>query len=117
VHPLQGGAVRLKYRRDRRPGFAVEPAWSFYPRYAWEFASKHARIARHWLALDRMRRRVRREQQRVPYADQALMPVADDETETLALFTHNESAREEVVHQRKIAALTGHAPAPAAQQA
>ena len=44
-----------------------------------------------------------------PYMDQALTPVVDDETETLEMFTHNEGARGEVKHQRKIAALIGHA--------
>jgi hypothetical protein len=33
VHPLQGGTIRLKFRRDRRSTFAVEPMWRFYPRY------------------------------------------------------------------------------------
>ena len=31
VHPLQAGFFRLKYRRDRRPGMPIEPAWAFYP--------------------------------------------------------------------------------------
>jgi radical SAM superfamily enzyme YgiQ (UPF0313 family) len=27
VHPLEGGFLRLKFRRDRRPGHAIEPIW------------------------------------------------------------------------------------------
>jgi hypothetical protein len=38
--------------------------------------------------------------------DAALAPVADDETETLEMFTHNEGARNEVVRTRRIAELT-----------
>ena len=53
-----------------------------------------------------MRRRALKEAKRAPYIDQALMPVTEDETETLEMFTHNEGARSEVVHTRKIAALT-----------
>ena len=33
IHPLEGGFLRLKFRRDRRPGLPIEPAWQFYPRY------------------------------------------------------------------------------------
>jgi hypothetical protein len=117
VHPLQGGVFRLKHRLDRRPGFPIEPAWSFYPKYFWGVISKHARIAKQWIWLDLTRRRVTQEQRRNPYMDQALTPVDDDETETLELFTHNASARGEVVHQRKIAVLTGHATSEAAQHA
>jgi len=106
VHPLQGGVLRLKYRRDRRPGLAVEPAWAFYPKYAWEVLTKHARILKHWLALDRMRRRLQRDPQRRVYSDQALMPVTEEESDTLELFTHNEAARVEVERIRKIAELT-----------
>jgi hypothetical protein len=40
--------------------------------------------------------------------------VTDGETETLEMFTHNAGARDAVVHQRRIAALTGHTPASAA---
>jgi radical SAM superfamily enzyme YgiQ (UPF0313 family) len=109
VHPLQGGVFRIKRRRERRPGMPLEPAWSFYAKYAWETLVKSVRLGRHWLWLDRARRRIKREQQLHPYMDQALTPVAADETDTLEMFTHNEGARGEVVHQRKIAALTGHA--------
>jgi len=106
VAPLQGGFFRLKYRRDRRPGFPIEPVWSFYPKYAWETLSKHARMVRHLAWLEWMRQRTRREQRRKPYMDQALMPVAADETETLEMFTHSAAARAAVEHSHKIAALT-----------
>jgi hypothetical protein len=109
VHPLQGGVFRLKYRSDRRPGLPVEPAWAFYPKYLWEIASKHARIAKHWIWLDLVRKRVKQEQKVSPYTDLALTPVADDET--LELFTHNIGARDEVVHRRKVDALTHRTPA------
>jgi hypothetical protein len=117
VHPLQGGLFRRKYRRDRRHGLPIEPAWAFYPRFAWDTVSKHVRMIRHWLMLDRMCRRVRRAPDRALYADPALAPVADDETETLELFTHTDGARSEVVRARRIAELTSgragpHVPAP-----
>ena len=35
-----------------------------------------------------------------------MMPVSEDDTETLELFTHNQSARQAVDHARKIKTLT-----------
>ena len=110
VHPLQGGLIRLKQRRERRPGLPIEPIWSFYPKFLWQSVSKNIRHAKHWFWLERLRRRIKREQALAPYMDQALTPVVDEETETLEMFTHNEGARGEVKHQRKIAALIGRAP-------
>ena len=53
IHPLEAGFVRLKFRRDRRPGFPIEPALTFYPRFLVETVSKQVR----WLWLwGRMRR-------------------------------------------------------------
>jgi hypothetical protein len=106
LHPLQCGVVRLKYRRDRRPGLPLEPIWTFYPKYAFELVSKHVRVLKHWLDLELMVRRARRHAAPGMYGDLALTPVADDETETLEMFTHNEAARSEVAHTRKVAALT-----------
>jgi len=107
VHPLQGGALRRKYRRDRRPGFPVEPIWSFYPKFAWDFAAKLVRAVRLLLWISRTTRRIQRDPNRHLYKDQALNPVCDDETERLELFTHSDAARQAVEHAHKIAHLTG----------
>ena len=106
VHPLQCGAFRLKYRLDRRPGLPIEPVWTFYPRYIWEVITKHASILKRWIMIDWMLRRAKREQELRPYHDLALTPPTDADTETLEMFTHNEAARHEVAHIRKVAALT-----------
>src|SRR4029079_7563187 len=34
LHPLQWGIFRVKHRKDRRPGFPIESALSFYANYA-----------------------------------------------------------------------------------
>jgi len=116
LHPMQCGVVRLKYRRDRRPGLPLEPLWTFYPKCAWELVTKHARVFAHWWDLELMVRRARRRAGPGQYMDRALTPVEDDETETLEMFTHNEGARNEVAHTRKVAALT-HGTAAVAQNA
>jgi radical SAM superfamily enzyme YgiQ (UPF0313 family) len=105
VHPLQGGFVRLKSRRERRPELPIEPMWRFYPRQTWEIIIKHARVAAAARRIFRIYRRVAAGAQ-MPYNDQAMTPVSEDETQTLELFTHNRSAREAVDHARKIKILT-----------
>jgi len=106
VHPLQGGFVRLKSRHDRRPELPLEPVWRFYPALACEFAAKHARVAAAAWRIFRIYRRVAADKL-VPYTDQAMMPVTAEDTQTLELFTHNQSAREAVDHARKVKELTG----------
>jgi radical SAM superfamily enzyme YgiQ (UPF0313 family) len=105
VHPLQGGFVRLKNRHERRPELPIEPVWWFYPALAWEFVTKHARIAAAAWQIFRIYHRVAAGKD-LPYADLAMTPVSEEEIETLELFTHNVSAREAVNHARKIKALT-----------
>src|SRR6202040_3104414 len=53
VHPLEGGAFRLKFRRDRRSALPVESPFVFYPRYfgeillkAWQYGSIYWRTMR-----------------------------------------------------------------------
>jgi hypothetical protein len=106
VHPLQGGLFRLKHRRDRRYGLPIEPVWSFYPKLMWEILSKHVRAVQHWIEIESMARRARRDQRVRPDTDIALTPVTDEDTGTLEIFTHNEGARAEVERRRRIAALT-----------
>ena len=106
VSPLQGGIIRLKSRRDRRPGMPIEPVWSFYPKYIWETLSKNVRMLSHWARLELVRQRIRRDPKRFAYMDEALTPVTEGETETLALFTHSESARDAVKHIHHVDELT-----------
>ncbi len=114
LHPLQAGLFRLKCRRDRRPGLPIEPVWSFYPKLAWEFVTKHVWLLLQLLGCYLMMQRAKREQRKTPYMDAAITPVQDEETDTLELFTHNEGARNEVARTRKIAELTHGARAEAA---
>jgi hypothetical protein len=106
VHPLQGGFVRLKSRHERRPELPVEPVWTFYPALVREFVVKHARVAAAAWGIFRIYRRVAASAH-LPYSDQAMTPVSEDDAQTLELFTHNQSAREAVDHARKVKTLTG----------
>jgi radical SAM superfamily enzyme YgiQ (UPF0313 family) len=109
VHPLQGGILRRKARAERRSSLPLEPAWRFYPQLALEFVVKQTRF---WLAawrIYRIYKSVAADPNGLAYTDQAMTPVADDDTDHLELFTHNQAAREAVDHERKVKALTSSA--------
>jgi hypothetical protein len=86
IHPLEGGYLRMKFRRDRRAGLPIEPAWRFYPRFCWECVTKQVRWAKLYLGLRRVYLRIKHDPQRFQYMDLALTPVTDDEVETRELF-------------------------------
>jgi hypothetical protein len=82
VHPLQGGYFRRKSRRQRRAGLPRENPLVFYPRRVSEAVAIQAKLARFYLHLHRIRRRVERDPR--PYTDLALTPLAGDERRTPA---------------------------------
>jgi hypothetical protein len=118
VHPLQGGLLRIKRRSERRPGLPRENAASFWLRFAWETLAKHVILAGTIGRLLLLKRAISRDPDAKAYRDQSLMPVADDEDDTLDLLTKTTGAPVAVAHIRKIAELTGVGraahPAPAA---
>jgi radical SAM superfamily enzyme YgiQ (UPF0313 family) len=95
VHPLEGGWLRRKYRKDRRPGLPIESPLVFYPRYAWETAAKAARFAALWLRYRWIRRRVEADPAAHAYQDLALTPVSEDDDD-LEIFHATASARQAV---------------------
>ena len=102
VHPLQSGYFRIKARKDRRPGLAIEPLWVFYPRYAWEVVSKNLQTLKLWWRFNKVRRQIKADPERRSWRDQSLT-VGEDETEVLELFTHTEAARAAVRHAEMVA--------------
>jgi len=86
VHPLEGGALRFKFRRDRRPGLPIVPAWRFYPAYVAETIAKLGRWAGLYVRLRVMWERIKRDPRRFAYSDLAVTPVQKDEFETRDLY-------------------------------
>ena len=86
IHPLEGGFLRLKFRRDRRPTLPREPVWQFYPRYASEILVKTVRWSALYLRQRRVYLAIKRDPNRLNYTDLAMTPVTEDETETRELF-------------------------------
>ncbi len=116
VHPLEGGVLRRKYRRDRRHGMPVENPFMFYARYAWENVAKYARFVPIYLRYRRTLARVM--QDSTPYTDTAMTPVQSGEYEELELFsaTHGGKIAVEKLRKRAVA-RSGAAPIPAAAKA
>ncbi len=81
IHPLEGGFLRIKVRKNRRSGHPLENPLVFYPKYYAQMLSKQLR----WISLyTRMRliyRRVRKDPKKLEYMDLALEPVTDHEEE------------------------------------
>ena len=101
VHPLEGGAFRMKFRRDRRHGMPLESRFVFYPRYAAETVAK----AWGYLAVYRDAKRTLRQVLRVPdrwnYTDLAIAPPRDDELDTLDLYHVTSGGEAAVARQRR----------------
>jgi len=86
IHPLEGGFLRLKFRRDRRSSVPRESPLIFYPKVATELIWKQVKWAHLYLRLYRMYGQLKQDPRRSEYTDLALTPVTDDEVETMEMF-------------------------------
>src|SRR3954454_12279403 len=87
VHPLEGGAFRLKFRRDRRHGMPLESSLVFYPRYAIETLRKAWLYYCTWHSARRTLRQVLRNPERMAYTDLAISPTVEEEYASLDLYS------------------------------
>jgi hypothetical protein len=86
IHPLEGGVLRMKYRRDRRHGLPVEPVGVFHYKLAaatWKKLGIYARLA--WQGW-RIGQKVKHDPRRLEYTDLAVEPVVEEDLDKLALF-------------------------------
>jgi hypothetical protein len=109
IHPLESGFLRRRSRRDRRPGFPIEPVWLFYPKHFGSVVTRLATWGRLYFKLRRIYLRIKHDPQRYAYTDLAMTPVAEDDATTGALFD-NEAARSYVAERQRIKQIQqGHA--------
>ena len=86
VHPLQGGYVRRRIRRTRRPDLPQEPAILFYPRHWTRSFVNLLRLGGLVWQINTIRKRVEREHAKFGYTDVAisrLSPGAEDALEMM----------------------------------
>lgn len=100
VHPLQGGYLRRKYRKDRRPTLPVESPLVFYPRYVADLIYKHVKLAQAIWRFGRFRRRLKQDPEACRYTDIALTQVAEEDFDSLEMFTVTAAAKSAVTHLR-----------------
>jgi uncharacterized radical SAM superfamily protein len=98
VAKLEGGLIRIKDRRQRRPGRPIEPAVSFYPRYAahlvWVLSGEISTFVR----LRRFMRKILKDPDRFAYTDAAIAPVGQ---ETAPLHLLDETRGGDVIVARR----------------
>ncbi|WP_298423887.1 radical SAM protein [Rhodoblastus sp.] len=93
VHPLQGGYLRRRVRRDRRPGLPLENPLAFYPRVAATHVVNHIRMAGLALKLWKLRRQLRHDPKARDYMDLALTPPTEADLDDLDMFNATDAAR------------------------
>lgn len=86
IHPLEGGFLRLKFRRTRRSNLPLENPFTFYPKTVFEMFRKQIEWISLYARLRLIYRKVRKDPKKLEYTDLALEPVAENETETRELF-------------------------------
>lgn len=113
VHPLEGGAFRLKFRRDRRHGMPVESRLRFYPRYALETVRKAWGYLGVYLEARKILKDVMRNPARMEYRDLAITPPGEDEFEALDLYRQTAGGAAALERMRR--GQAGKVPAQAAE--
>jgi Radical SAM superfamily len=112
VHPLEGGALRLKFRRDRRLGVRRENPLLFYPRYVGETLIK---AWRYWRVYKRFKATLDEAlaaPDRWTYSDLAIAPPQTDEFEALDLYHATSGGEAALARMRRDDAIRGTSHAP-----
>ena len=80
VAKLEGGLIRLKDRRQRRPTRKIESQFVFYPKYAMHLARALSGELHTYWRLRRFMRRTLKDPARFAYTDAAIAPVGQETT-------------------------------------
>ena len=75
VQKLEGGLWRVRRRKQRRPGMAVEPALTFYPRMLARNLAVAAGLVATLVRLRLRLARIERDPARLAYTDDAIRPI------------------------------------------
>ncbi|HIE64985.1 MAG: radical SAM protein [Nitrospira sp.] len=97
VHPLEGGFIRLKFRKDRRPGRSLENPLIFYPRYLWETLGK---VVQYYRLVSLYKKIVRKVDQE-PATPPDKVSVLPEEEEALKVLPAWESTEPEKALDKK----------------
>ncbi|MEP6947559.1 MAG: radical SAM protein [Acidobacteriota bacterium] len=81
IHPLEGGFLRIKARKNRRSELPLESPLLFYPKYFANMLWKQLRWIKLYVRMRLIYLRVRKDPRKLEYMDIALEPVTDHEEE------------------------------------
>src|SRR5262245_35899229 len=112
VHPLEGGALRLKFRRDRRHGMRRENPLVFYPRYV---GGTLVKAWRYWRVYKRFKatlEEVLAAPDRWTYTDIAIAPPRADEFDALDLYHATSGGEAALARMRRDDEIRGTSHAP-----
>lgn len=122
VHPLEGGAFRLRFRRDRRHGMPLESPFLFYPRYGAEILRKAWGYLRVYRQAKSILKEVLAAPDRRTYTDLAITPPAESEFDDLELYHATGGGEDALARKRRedesrarVSAAVNRAAAPAAE--
>ena len=107
VHPLEGGALRLKFRRDRRAGLKLENPWVFYPRLLAETLGKAWGYYRVFRQAKKILKEVLAAPDRATYGDLAITPSDEAEFDNLDLYHATDGGADALARKRREDAIRG----------
>jgi hypothetical protein len=105
VHPLEAGAIRLKFRRDRRHGLPRENPLVFYPRYLAESLVKAWHYWRTFHNGMAMLKKIESAPDRWTYSDLAITPPQADEFDALDLYHATSGGEAALARKRRNEAI------------
>jgi hypothetical protein len=109
VHPLEGGAFRLKSRRDRRGSMPRENPLVFYPRYLGQTLRKLWGYYSVYRECKAILNEVLNAPDRWTYSDLAIEPPKADEFEALDLYHATAGGEAALARKRRGDAIREHA--------
>ena len=86
IDPLQGGYLRRKYRKDRRPTMPIESPLVFYPRFIGGLIRKHVRMAQLAWRFHSFRKGLERDAAARTYTDAALKMDFEHDPESMEML-------------------------------
>jgi hypothetical protein len=108
MHPLEGGMLRLKHRRDRRSGLPRESSFLFYPRYLMETLAKLRGYWSVYRLIKTIKRAVETAPDRWSYSDTAIAPLRENELESLELYHATAGGEAALARKRRGDAIRAH---------
>jgi hypothetical protein len=108
LHPLEGGMIRMKHRRDRRPTLPLESPFVFYPKLVRDDLRKLYGYWKMWRQFHAIRKEVMRDPNRAAYSDVAISKMRENEFEALDLYHATRGGEAALARKRREDAIRQH---------